>query len=150
MRYLFIILYFILFQAHSHQFEKNNIIIKHPVLKIVSTSTKIGAGYFKIINNSEKEIYLVGVTSRIAKKQEVHEVIEENNVFKMRPLKKSLLIKPGTEIEFKPQSYHLMFFELNEIFKTDQMLKAKLNFNKDFFIPVEFKVVINSSNHDHH
>lgn len=150
MRYLFIILYFILFQAHSHQFEKNNIIIKHPILKIISTSSKIGAGYFKIINNSEKEIYLVGVSSRIAKKQEIHEVIEENNVFKMRLLKKNLLIKAGAKIEFKQQSYHIMFFELNETFKTDQMLKAKLNFNKDFFIPIEFKVVVNNSNHNHH
>ena len=150
MRYLFIILYFFLFQVHSHQFEKNNIVIKHPVLKIVSNSAKIGAGYFKIINNSEKEIYLVGVNSRIAKKQEIHEVIEEKNVFKMRPIKKYLLIKPGTEIEFKPQTYHLMFFELNETFKADQMLKAKLNFNNNFFIPVEFKVVMNSSNHNHH
>jgi copper(I)-binding protein len=68
----------------------------------------------------------------------------------MRPLKKNLLIKPGTEIEFKPQSYHLMFFELNEPIKVDQMLKVKLNFDNNFFIPVEFKVVINSNNHNHH
>ena len=150
MRYLFILLYFFLFQAISHQFEKNNIIIKQPVLKINKNSTKVGAGYFKILNNSEKKIYLLGIESQVSDKQEIHEVIEDNNVFKMRPLTKNLPIKSGSSIEFKPQSYHIMFFKFNKMLEPNQMVKAKLNFNDNFFIPIKFKVLINNTKHNHH
>ena len=108
MRYLFIIVYFFLFQAYGHQFEKDNVIIKQPIIKVNKDSTKVGAGYFKILNNSQKRIFLLGIESKISAKQEVHEVIEDNNVFKMRPIKKGLLIEPGTSVEFKHQSYHIM------------------------------------------
>ena len=150
MRYLFILLYFFLVQAYSHQFEKNNIIIKHPILKVNSNSAKIGAGYFKIFNNSQKEVYLLGVESDISEKQEIHEVIEENNIFKMRPITKGLLIKPGKELVFKSQSYHIMFFKFIKILKADQMVTAELNFNKNLVIPIEFKVLTKTDNHSHH
>ncbi len=150
MRFLFILLYFFFIQAHGHQFEKNDIIIKHPILKINSNSAKVGAGYFKILNNSQKEVYLLGVDSKISEKQEIHEVIEENNVFKMRPITKGLLIKPGTELIFKSQSFHIMFFKFIKVLKADQMVAAKLNFGKNLVIPIEFKVITKSDNHNHH
>ena len=92
MRYLLILVYFFLFHINGHQFEKNNVIIKHPIIKVNKNSTKVGAGYFKILNNSHKKIFLSGIESKISAKQEVHEVIEDKNVFKMRPLTKSLLM----------------------------------------------------------
>ena len=150
MRYLIILLYFFLFQATGHQFEKNNIIIKHPILKISKNSTKVGAGYFEIFNNLEKEIYLLGIESKISNKQEIHEIIEENNIFKMRALTKGLLIKPGSSIKFKPKSYHIMFFKFNQILKSDQMVDAKLKFNDNFILPIKFKVVTNSSKSHNH
>ena len=136
MRYLLVLVYFFLFHVNGHQFEKNNVIIKQPIIKVNKNSTKVGAGYFKIFNNSQKSISLLGIESKISDKQEVHEVIEDNNVFKMRPITKGLLIEPRTSIEFKPQSY--------------QMIEAKLNFDDDFFIPIKFKVIINHGKHNHH
>ena len=48
---------------------------------MIANDGKMGAGYFKIKNNSDKEIHLVGIDSSIAKKQEIHEVVEENDVY---------------------------------------------------------------------
>ncbi|MDC3024237.1 copper chaperone PCu(A)C [Alphaproteobacteria bacterium] len=150
MRYFLVLVYFFLFQANGHQFEKNDIIIKQPIIKVNKNSSKVGAGYFKIINNSQKRIFLLGIESKVSDKQEVHEVIEDNNVFKMRPLKKSLLIEPGTFIEFKPQSYHVMFLRLNTVLDSNEMVEATLNFDDNFFIPIKFKVIINQAKHNHH
>ena len=88
MRYLLILVYFFLFHVNGHQFEKNNVIIKQPIIKVNKNSTKVGAGYFTILNNSQKIISLLGIVSKISDKQEVHEVIEDNNIFKMRPITK--------------------------------------------------------------
>ena len=150
MRYLLILLYFFLAQANGHQFEKNNIIIKNPILKVNANSAKIGAGYFKIFNNSQKEVYLLKVVSKVSEKQEIHEVIEENNVFKMRPVTKGLLIKPGTEVVFKSQSYHIMFFKFSKMLEEGQMVIAELNFDNNLVIPIEFKVITKTNNHSHH
>ena len=150
MRYLIILLYFFLLQANGHQFEKNNVIIKQPIIKVNKNSTKVGAGYFKILNNSKKRIFLLGIESEISAKQEVHEVIEDNNVFKMRPLTKRLLIEPGASIQFKPQSYHIMFFKFKKMLEPNQMVEARLNFDDNFFIPIKFKVITNNEKHNHH
>ena len=150
MRHLLILVYFFLFQANGHQFEKNNVIIKQPIIKVNKNSTKVGAGYFTILNNSKKRISLLGIKSKISDKQEVHEVIEDNNIFKMRPITKGLLIEPKTSVEFKPESYHIMFFNFNKVLESNQMIEATLNFDDDFFIPFKFKVIINQGKHNHH
>ncbi len=136
-------------QGYSHQYEKNEILIKHPVLKANLNSANVGAGYFKIINNSQKVVYFQKIVSEVSEKQEIHEVIEENNVFKMRPISNRLSIKPGTEVVFKPQSYHIMFFKLKKILVADQMIDAKLFFSENLVIPIQFKVILNNTNHHH-
>ena len=68
----------------------------------------------------------------------------------MRPLTNSLLIKPGEEIIFEPQSYHVMFYKFNIKVKPEQMIKANLNFNNNLLIPIEFKVIKNNISHKHH
>ena len=84
MRYLLIFLYFFLAQANGHQFEKNNIIIKHPILKVNSNSAKIGLVISKYLIIHKRSLFTQSCL-KISEKQEIHEVIEENNVFKMRP-----------------------------------------------------------------
>ena len=58
MRILIFIMYFFSLLASSHEYTKNEITIYHPILKITSETSKIGAGYFKIINNSNQTIFL--------------------------------------------------------------------------------------------
>ena len=150
MRYIITNLYLFLLELHSHQYEKDNIIIDHPILKMNSNNSKVGAGYFKIINNTPNKIVLDSIYSNISEKQEVHEVILKNEVYKMRPLKKPLSILPGNELMLKPKSYHVMFYNINKSHVTDELLKAKILFNRDIEIEVNFKVVIVNDPHKHH
>ena len=149
MRIFIILLYFFLNHSFAHQYEKNGITISHPILKMVANDGKMGAGYFKIKNNSDNEVQLIGIDSNIAKKQEIHEVIEENGVYKMRSLKEDLIILPGKELIFKPKSYHIMFFGINKSHVNDEMLDAKINF-KNNVIDIKFKVLIGNKEHKHH
>ena len=149
MRIFIILLYFIFNQSFAHQYEKNGITISHPILKMVDADGKMGAGYFKIKNNSDNELQLLGIDSNIAKKQEIHEVVEENNVYKMRPVKKDLIVLPGKELIFKSKSYHIMFIGINKPHVNDEMLDAKINF-KNNVIDIKFKVLIGNKEHKHH
>ncbi len=149
MRIYIVLLYFLLNQSFAHQYEKNGIIISHPILKMVTNDGKMGAGYFKIKNNSDNKIQLVSIVSNIAKKQEIHEVVEENNVYKMRPIKEALIVLPGKELIFKSKSYHVMFFGINKSHVNDEMLDAKMKF-KNNVINIKFKVLIGNQEHKHH
>ena len=133
----------------SHDYNKNNVEIFHPVIKVVKENAKVGAGYMKITNNSDKEIELIGLKSKIAQTQEIHEIILKKEIYKMRPIKKNLVIRPGEALEFKPKSYHFMFFDINKNIKNNEMLNARLVFNKDFIIPIKFKVIIGNKEHKH-
>ena len=148
MHYLVILIYFFLFNLPGHDYKKNNVLVDHPVLKIVSADSQIAAGYMKIENNGKKDIVLTKIISDIAEKQEIHEIILKNKVYKMRPLNKGLKIKSGEIVELKPKSYHMMFFGLNRSFNNDEMIKAKLVFLDDTEIDIEFKVIIGIDN-DH-
>ena len=150
MRLLIIFIYFFPFLANSHEYKKNNIIIDHPILKVNSEDAKVGAGYLKIINNSNENIYIKEITSDVSKKIEIHEVIKENNVYKMRPVKKNLSILSGQELVFKNKSYHAMFFNFNYLLENNNMIDANIHFKKGLVIPIKFKILIGSSDHKHH
>ena len=74
MRLTFIIIYFFSFLANSHEYNKNEVIIDHPIIKVSSADSKIGAGYFKVINNSNEHLYLREIVASISTKIEIHEV----------------------------------------------------------------------------
>ena len=147
---LFIYLFYVLnCVSFAHDYSKENISIDHPIIKVVKPDSKVGAGYMKIINTSNKEIKLFSLEANIAKTQEIHEVTLENDIYKMRPIDTEILIKPNDTLEFKPKSYHFMFFNFNKKLVDNEMLEAKLIFDKGLVIPIKFKVIVGHNEHNH-
>ncbi len=64
----------------------------------------------------------------------------ENGVMKMRPVEGGIEIKPGETVEFKPESYHVMFVGLKEPLVQGHRVKATLDFAKAGKVAVEFVV----------
>ena len=150
MRLIIFIIYFFSFLANCHEYKKNNIIIDHPILKVMNDNAKIGAGYLKIINNSDHNIYLKAISSDVSEKLEIHEIIKEDDIYKMRQIKKDLLIVSGKELLLKAKSYHAMFYGFKYPLKREEMIKAKVHFKNGIEIPIKFKVIVGNSKHDHH
>ena len=147
---IFIHLFFIVIHiSFAHDYSKEDINVDHPIIKVVKLDSKVGAGYMKIMNKSNKEIKLVSLEANIAKTQEIHEVILENDIYKMRPINNGISIKPEETLEFKSKSYHFMFFNFKRKLEENEMLEAKLIFNKDLVIPIKFKVIIGNNKHNH-
>ena len=67
----------------------------------------------------------------------------------MRPIKNKVVIRPGEVLEFKPKSYHFMFFDIKKNLENNEMLNATLVFNKNLIIPIKFKVLIGKQEHKH-
>ena len=90
---------------------------------------KTTAGYLTIANYTDKPDYLVKIESSVAGRIEIHRMIEENLVMKMRPLER-LELPPGTEIDFARRNMHLMFIGLKKDLKPGSRLDINFRFQK--------------------
>jgi copper(I)-binding protein len=101
----------------------------------------VGAGYLRLTNTGSTPDKLIGGTSEIANRIEVHEMAMDNGVMKMRALSEGLTIKPGESVELKPGGYHLMIMGLKQPLKEGASFSATLTFEKAGNVPVSFGVV---------
>jgi copper(I)-binding protein len=100
----------------------------------------VAGGYLKITNTGTAPDRLLGGSTDVAKRFEVHEMSMDNGVMKMRELKSGLDIPPGATVELKPGSYHIMMQELLRPLAKGQRVKASLTFEKAGKGDVEFAV----------
>jgi len=126
--------------AVAHEYTVGSLHIGHPWSRATPKGAAIGAGYLKITNNGTAPDRLLGGSSEAAKSFELHVMSMENGVMKMRPVEGGIQIKPGETVEFKPESYHVMFVGLKEPLVQGHRVKATLDFEKAGKVAVEFVV----------
>jgi copper(I)-binding protein len=126
--------------AAAHEYNIGSLHIGHPWSRATPKGATIGAGYLKITNNGTTPDRLIGGSSDAAKSFELHVMSMENGVMKMRPVEGGIEIKPGETVEFKPESYHVMFVGLKEPLVQGHRVKATLDFAKAGKVAVEFVV----------
>ena len=134
------------FIAQAHKYEAENMLVDHPWMKVFNNN---GAGYFKIKNIGTNDIHLLEVVSDSVDNIELHTIIMEEDVAKMRPIKGGVIIKVGESIEFKPMGNHLMFFGINKKLGEGELLEANFKFKNSKDLLVKFKMESNKSSHNH-
>lgn len=113
----------------------------------------MGVGYGKITNGGAEADTLLGATSDIAERVELHETtIDDQGVARMKPVGE-VELAPGKSVELKPGGMHLMLIGLKEPIEEGSPVKAKLNFKKAGSVDVEFAVKTSppgaSGDHEH-
>jgi len=100
----------------------------------------VGAGYLALTNRGAEADRLIGGSTEVAARIEVHEMRMDNGVMKMRELQGGLEVKPGATMELKPGGYHLMLVGLKRALKEGERFKAQLDFARGGKAEVEFVV----------
>ena len=100
----------------------------------------VGAGYLALTNRGAEADRLIGGSSDVAAKIEVHEMSMDNGVMKMRELAGGLEVKPGETVALKPGGNHLMLMGLKRGLKEGERFKAQLEFARGGKTEVEFVV----------
>lgn len=72
--------------------------------------SRAAAAYLDLINRSDEDITIAGITSAAFARVEIHESRLEDGVASMRPVG-SLVIPAGRTVVLRPQSLHLMLME---------------------------------------
>jgi len=115
--------------------------ITSPWSRATPKGAGVAAGYMKITNTGTTPDRLVGGSSPVAGRVEVHEMSMDGGVMKMRPLKDGLELKPGETVELKPGSFHIMMLDLKQAVKEGERVKGTLTFEKAGTVDVEYAVV---------
>jgi len=114
-----------------------------------------GAGYMDIDKDAKTEDRLLSVSSEAAERVELHTVLTENGVSKMRQVEGGIVVPADAEVKLSPGGYHVMFIKLRAPFKDGATVPATLKFEKAGEVAVQFKVKPASHNpgmsmnHDH-
>jgi len=114
--------------------------ISAPWARATPKGAAIGGGYLKITNAGTTADRLVGGSTAISGKLEVHQMSMSSGVMKMRPVTGGLEIKPGETVELKPGGVHIMLVGLKQQLQQGHHFTATLQFEKAGTVDVDFSV----------
>src|SRR5262245_358331 len=125
--------------AQAEDVTAGSVKISAPWIRATPKGAPVGGGYMTITNTGSVSEKLIGGTSDVSSRFEIHEMSMEDGVMKMRPAA-GVEIKAGQTVELKPGGYHVMFVGLNESLERSQHIKVTLYFEKAGNVPVDFVV----------
>lgn len=114
--------------AWAHDFKVGAISIDHPWARAVPGGTKVSAAYMTLTNAGAAD-KLIGAASDVAKEIQIHTMVTEAGVMKMREIK-ALDVRANGKTELKPGGYHIMLIGLPDGLKEGSKFPLKLKFEK--------------------
>ena len=86
------------------------------------------AAYVSIMNHGKMADRLVGATSNLARKTELHKMEMDNGVMEMRQVEGGIDLLAGKTIHLLPGSYHVMLIGLNTPLTANSIFEITLVF----------------------
>lgn len=99
-----------------------------------------GAGYLEISNASKQPVSLTAVKSDRTDRVELHTIVREGNVAKMREVQE-IVVPANGSVTLKPGGYHIMFVGLKQPFKDGETISVTMDFTDGGSATVPFKVM---------
>jgi hypothetical protein len=126
--------------AVAEDYNVGTIAIGNPWTRATPKGATVAGAYMTISNKGAAPDRLVGGSSTVAGRFEVHSMVMEQGVAKMRPVEGGLEIKPGETVELKPGSFHVMLTGLKQPLEKGQKVKGTLEFEKAGKVDIEYAV----------
>jgi copper(I)-binding protein len=114
--------------------------VGNPWTRATPKGASVAGGYMSITNGGTAPDRLIAGSSEIAARFEVHSMVMEQGVAKMRPVQGGLEIKPGETVELRPGSLHIMLMGLKRPLEKGQKVKGTLEFEKAGKLDIEYAV----------
>jgi copper(I)-binding protein len=98
-----------------------------------------GAGYVQINNQAAQADRLISATTNGVNRVELHTIINENGVAKMREVP-GIDVPASGVVKLMPGGFHIMFLGLSAPFKADTTVPVTLKFEKAGEVKVNFEI----------
>lgn len=114
--------------------------ITEPAARATPPNAPVGGGFLTVTNTGQIDDRLVGAASEAAGHMEVHEMVMQGDVMKMRELAEGLPIPAGATVELRPGGYHLMFMALKHPLVEGETVDVVLTFEQAGEVPVTLEI----------
>jgi hypothetical protein len=126
--------------ALAEDFSVGTIAIGHPWTRATPKGAAVAGGYMTISNKGTVPDRLIGGSAAVASEFQLHRMVMEQGVAKMRPVEGGLEIKPGETVELKPGSFHVMLMGVKQPIEKGQKVKGTLEFANAGKVDIEYTV----------
>jgi copper(I)-binding protein len=126
--------------ASATDYKVGPLEIEQPWSRALPKGATVAAGYLKVKNTGTEPDRLVGGSTPVAGKFEIHEMTMDKGVMRMRPLTAGIEIKPGETVELKPSGTHIMMMDVKQPIVRGKPFKGSLTFEKAGAVDVDFEV----------
>lgn len=131
--------------APAHEFSAGDIKIDHPWARVTPSRAPVAGAYLTVQNSGPESDNLVGGSTPIAERIEVHQMSMDGGIARMRPLPEGVKIAPRTTVQLAPGGIHLMLIKPDRQLIEGERFEATLEFARAGSIDVEFVVQRNAS-----
>ena len=125
--------------ARAHDYTHGPLKIGHPWARETASMARAGGAFLTIENTGDTPDRLLTANSPVAARTEVHTVIKEGDVMRMREVP-AIDLAPRTKTELKPGGFHVMLMELKAPLKAGDKFPMTLVFEKAGTITIEVQV----------
>jgi copper(I)-binding protein len=105
-----------------------------------TTGVTVSAGYARIENGTGQSVRLTAVDTPAAGRVEIHNVINDGGLVRMRPLADGLDIPAGETVELRPGGYHLMLLDLQRPLRGGERIPVTFRFGTGAPVTASFEV----------
>ena len=95
-------------------------------VRVPPPGAQVAAGFVSLHNPSQASRQIVGVTSDVAGRAEIHDMRMDKGMMRMRHLSEGLSLAPGEDLRLAPGGKHLMLFELQRSLQTGETVRVIL------------------------
>ena len=122
----------------GHEYKVAGLKIEHPWSRATAAGASVGAG-FMVIRNSGKADTLLGASSPVAERVEIHSSSMDGGMMKMRQLER-VELPSGETVRLEPGTLHLMLVGLKQPLVEGSKVPLTLRFATAGEQKVELKV----------
>ncbi len=109
-------------------------------LRETAPGARTGAGYGLVVNAGSAEDRLLGGSTPVAARLEVHSMTMDGGIMRMRPVTGGLAIPAGGRVALKPGGYHLMLIGLKQPLRRGTMVPVTLDFARAGLLKLSLRV----------
>ncbi|WP_249977466.1 copper chaperone PCu(A)C [Vreelandella olivaria] len=115
--------------------------VSQPWIRATPPGAGAGGGFVTLTNRGDQDDRLVGATSSITERVEIHTMEMDGDVMRMAPLSGGIEIPAGSTVTLAPGGLHLMFMDLATPIVEGEPLLVTLEFQHADSIDIQLQVV---------
>ncbi len=127
----------LLIAGHVHA-QTSGVRAEQPWARATAPQQKVGGAYVTL--TSPVDDRLMGASSPVAGRAEVHEMTMDGQVMRMREQKDGIALPAGKPVALAPGGYHIMLMDLQKPLVAGQVIALRLRFQHAAPMDLEVKV----------